>query len=61
MIYSIYSSIGPEGISIVYNVNPLTRTNFDGPEGMKDRFVSKRGFNLKQNRYTYSLIETSGI
>jgi len=33
-----------EGISIVYNVNPLKDTKFEGPEGMKDKFVPKKGF-----------------
>jgi len=28
----------PEGISIVYNVNPWVCTNYDGPEGMNLEF-----------------------
>jgi hypothetical protein len=52
---------GLEGISIVYNVNPLQGSNLDWPEGMKNKSVPKIGFSVfstvNQNRILFSVTE----
>jgi hypothetical protein len=40
----IVSKKDSEGILFVYNVKPSTSANFDGPEGIRDKSVTKKRF-----------------